>query len=250
MNAEQSHLDYIAARKAVEDRRRARAAENLSDHVYTQLAAGNGVEVWRCKDPRSTFYAFDIMMTRFGIAIVGDTENMTFTVGNSYGMEFLAGKDIEYYIHSKLDAKCKEVEFDEENWRDLLIKGACARIEEISSDEEAERWPAWVRQTDLQTREIYSEVMAFADSMRETESDLSWTNLYDSLMGAEDINYVEAAMEFVRDFGEDLNLDDTEQSSIEKTRESVYGNLYMISHAAKAIMAIKALAVPVEGAAA
>jgi len=246
MNTEQSKADYIAARKAIEDGRRARAAENLSEHVYTQLVAGNGVEVWRCKAPRSTFYAFDIMMTRFGIAIVGDTENMTFVVGNSYGMEFLAGKDIEYYIHSKLDAKCKEVEFDQDCWREQVVQGAIARIREISNDEEMEKWPAWVNDYDQQNAELYAQVLSFARAMYEAEMDTTWwSDLVDQLVEAEDIEFTEQAMLFAQEYGETMCLDDLEQSSIEKTRESVFGNLYMINHAAKAIMAIKALATDV-----
>lgn len=242
MNTEQSRADYIAARKATEDAYKARAAENLENHVYTQLVAGGTVEAWRCKDPRSTFYAFDIIITRFGIAIVGDIENMTFTVGSMYGMEFLAKDDVQYYIHSKLDSKCKEVEFDQDAWRDLVVAGACSRIQEISNDEESEQWPEWVMDTQRQNRDLYAEVMAFAESMRENERDLSWTNLSDLMQAAEDIDYTDAAMVFLRDDGEGLNLNDTEQSEVEKVRDCVYANLYMINHAAKAIMAMKALA--------
>lgn len=243
MNTEQSKAAWIAERKSLQDRRRARAADNLSGHVYTQLTAGNGVEVWRCKAPRSTFYAFDIMMTRFGIAVVGDIDNMTFTVGSSYGMEFLAGKDIEYYIHSKLDAKCKDVEFDRDGWREQVVQCAISRIREISNDDELEKWPAWVEDHDQQSADILSEVVAFAWAMKEAEQDTTWwDDLHSQLSEAEDIEYTEAAMTFASEYGETMHMCDLEQSSIEKTCESVFGKLYMINHAAKAIMAMKALA--------
>jgi hypothetical protein len=245
MNTEKSHAEYIAERKATEDRYKARAAENMFDHRYTQIATGP-VEAWRCKDPRSTFHAFDILITRFGISVVGDIENMSFVVGSYYGMEFLAKDDVQYYIHSKLDPKCKEFEFDQDRWRELVVKGACSRITEISSEDEAEKWPEWVNNTDLQSREIYAEVMAFVDSMREHEVDLSWTNLYDMMQEAEDIEYTEAAMIFVQESGDDLHMAEVDSESVEKVRESVYGNLYMINHAAKAIMAMKALGTAIE----
>lgn len=248
MNTEQSHLDWIAKRKAVEDRRKARAAANLMGHRYRMLANTNGVEVWRCAAPGSSFYAFDIVMTRFGIAIVGDIENMTFTVGNYYGMKFLAGDDVEYYLHTKLDQKCKEVEFDEDAWREQVVRGAISRIREISNEEEAGKWPAWVNDIDLQKADIYAELMAFVDAMREAEEDTTWWGeLDEALMAAEDIDHTYAAMIFAQENSKELNLDDLEQSTIEKTRESVYANLYMINHAAKAIMAMKALATNVGG---
>lgn len=247
MTQEEKQAAFIAERKLVEDARKARAAENLADHVYTRLFTGPGVEAWRCAEPRSSFYAFDILITRFGIAVVGDIENMTFVVGAQYGMEFLAKNDVTYYIHSKLDPKCKEVEFDQDAWRDMVVRGACSRIRDISTDEDVEQWPAWVDNRDLQTREIYTDVMNYADSKREHEQDLSWTNLYDLMSEAEDIDYTDAAMVFLRDNDEGLCLCDTEQSEVEKVCESVYANLYMINHAAKAIMAIKALATEVGG---
>lgn len=65
------------------------------------------VEVWRCKAESTTAYAFDIMMTRFGIAVVGDIGDLTFSVGLGYGISFLAGDDVTYYLHTKLNESHK-----------------------------------------------------------------------------------------------------------------------------------------------
>ena len=100
MNDEQRHQEWIAQRKAEEAKRRERAAACLKDHEYTVLADTDQLKAWRCKAPRTTCYAFDILITRFGIAIVGDINGLTFNVGLSYRVEFLAGDDIGYYIHS------------------------------------------------------------------------------------------------------------------------------------------------------
>ncbi|MCQ3823066.1 hypothetical protein JEG40_11960, partial [Streptococcus agalactiae] len=68
MNVETTRAAYIEERRQTEAERKARAAEKLKDHQYTCLVKQSDVEVWRCKAERTTAYAFDIMMTRFGIA--------------------------------------------------------------------------------------------------------------------------------------------------------------------------------------
>lgn len=136
MNDERRHQEWIAQRKAEEAKRRERAAECLKDYEYTVLADTDQLKVWRCKAPGTTCYAFDILITRFGIAIVGDINGLTFNVGLSYGIEFLAGKDIGYYIHSKLEEHCREREFDEEAFRVALVTGVCSQICENTHDDE------------------------------------------------------------------------------------------------------------------
>lgn len=146
MNDEQRHQEWIAQRKAEEAKRRERAAECLKDHEYTVLADTDQLKVWRCKAPRTTCYAFDILITRFGIAIVGDIDGLTFNVGLSYGIEFLAGSDIGYYIHSKLEEHCREREFDEDAFRAALVTGVCSQIcENTHDDDQYAALPEWMR---------------------------------------------------------------------------------------------------------
>ena len=136
MNDEQRHQEWITQRKAEEAKRRERSAECLKGHEYTVLADTDQLTVWRCKAPGTSCYAFDIMITRFGIAIVGDINGLTFNVGLTYGIEFLAGNDIGYYIHSKLEEHCREREFDEEAFRAALVTGVCSQICENTHDDE------------------------------------------------------------------------------------------------------------------
>ncbi|WP_226342927.1 MULTISPECIES: hypothetical protein [Pseudomonas] len=107
MDVTKSREAYIDERRQTEAERKARAAEKLKDHQYTCLVKQSDVEVWRCKAERTTAYAFDIMMTRFGIAVVGDIGDLTFSVGLGYGMSFLAGDDVTYYLHTKLNESHK-----------------------------------------------------------------------------------------------------------------------------------------------
>ncbi|MCE6982871.1 hypothetical protein EI534_37090, partial [Pseudomonas frederiksbergensis] len=90
-------------------------------------------------------YAFDILITRFGIAIVGDIDGLTFSVGLSYGIEFLAGNDIGYYIHSKLEGHCREREFDEDAFRAALVTGVCNQVCEHIDEDQYGELPEWMR---------------------------------------------------------------------------------------------------------
>ena len=81
------------------------AAERLNDHTYTQKCSDGFNEIWECTNDGSSIYGFSICITRFGISIVGDIGSLTLKVGSDYGMEFLAGDDVGYYIHSKLESE-------------------------------------------------------------------------------------------------------------------------------------------------
>lgn len=110
------------------------AQEILATHVYTELANTPNLVAWNCQRPNSSCYGFDILITRFGIAIVGDIDNLTFRVGLSYGLNFLAGDDLGYYIHSKLDQHCKERELDEAVILDFCRRHWLEPLQELVSD--------------------------------------------------------------------------------------------------------------------
>lgn len=86
--------------------RRERAQKVLENHEFTKMVDQNGYQVWRCKEPGTICYAFDIYLGRYGITITGDIGELTFDVARD--LEFLAGKDIDYYIHSKLTQEYRE----------------------------------------------------------------------------------------------------------------------------------------------
>lgn len=242
MNTEKSHADYIAERKAEEVSRKNRAAENLSNHAYTQLIADSGVEVWRCMAPKTTSYAFDIMVSRFGIAIVGDIDNLTFSVGISYGIEFLAGDDVTYYIHTKLSECHKKREFSETKFKEVIASHICQEIAELIDDEDFEALPDWAKVpcrivgdqhwSDLRT--LVSDQTVIDDA-----ADI-WSTWDDLLDTASEIGFTEEAQLFMRDNSEPLGLgDEWYEHRIDEVCEGLIDELYMINHASKEIMSIK-----------
>lgn len=91
------------------------AQQTVKDFQYECVArSDNGFDqIWRCSNPRDGNYAHDLVVSRYGISAFGDMDSLTFNVGASYGLEFLAGRDVEHYIHSKLDAVHRsQVEID------------------------------------------------------------------------------------------------------------------------------------------
>jgi hypothetical protein len=245
MNPEQRHQEWIAQRKAEEAKRRERAAECLKDHEYTVLADTDQLKAWRCKAPGSTAYAFDILMTRFGIATIGDIDGLTFSVGLSYGIEFLAGKDIGYYIHSKLEGHCREREFDEDAFRASLVNGVCSQIcENTRDDDEYAALPEWMR-NDGGPGEAgrWDELCAFVearhDAIEHGEDGYEfWDGLNDRLDEANHIGDTHEAFSFMSSNHDELGLGcDYWEITIDKPRESLINRLYLINHAAKAIVA-------------
>ncbi|QPG62113.1 hypothetical protein HFV04_021680 [Pseudomonas sp. BIGb0427] len=247
MNDEQRHQEWIAQRKAEEAKRRERAAECLKDHQYTVLADTDQLKAWRCKAPGTTCYAFDILITRFGIATVGDIDGLTFNVGLSYGIEFLAGDDIGYYIHSKLEGHCREREFDEDAFRAALVTGVCNQVCEHIDEDQYSDLPEWMRNDGGrheagrwdELRKLVTEHLA-AIEYGEDGRDF-WDSLNDRLSEADDISYVEQASMFMSEHHEELGLGcDYWEITIDKPRDSLINRLYLINHAAKAIVAQQA----------
>ena len=88
------------------------AKKILEHHEFKCLALwGDRSEVWECSKPGSGVYAFTICITRMGIAVVGDIDGLTFNVGSNYGMSFLSGDDVSYYIHSNWNTPVRK-----KNW--------------------------------------------------------------------------------------------------------------------------------------
>jgi len=241
---EQAHRDWIAKRQQAEAQRRQRAVECLKDHQYTVLADTEQLKAWRCKAPGSTFYAFDILMTRFGIATVGDIDGLTFNVGLSYGIEFLAGKDIEYYIHSKLEEHCREREFDEDAFRAALLNGVCERICESADNQQRADLPEWLRSEGVDGEaarwdELRELVQVKLDGLEYGEEGYDfWDGLSDRLYEADHISYTEEACTFMGEHYDELGLgSEYWEITVDKPRDSLMSRLYMINHAARAIVA-------------
>lgn len=240
MDTTKSHDEYMEKRRKQEEQRTTRAAEALKSHKYTCLVKSDQVEVWSCKAEKTTAYAFDIMMTRFGIAIVGDIDNLTFSVGIGYGMEFLAGDDVTYYIHKKLSECHRKRVFSESKFKEVIASHICQGIAELIDDEAFEALPDWAKvpcrmegdQHWGALRTLVSEQTVVDDA-----ADIwsTWDELLDTASG---IGFTEEAQLFMRDNSEPLGLgDEWYEHRIDEVCEGLIEELYMVNHAAKAIMA-------------
>lgn len=225
----------------IRQEREAEAAAYLKDHAYRALSDTPECQVWRCAKPGTSAYAFDIMITRFGIAVVGDIANLTFGVGMSYGLEFLGGNDIGYYIHSKLDEKCKTREFDEPAFRGALISGVCELICQGADDEQLDALPEWVREEksrgpdSSRWHDLRQLVSAEA---RKDDADDKWDEWSDLLREASDIGDEHHAGVFMNEHCEVLGLGpDWWEIRVTTPSGSLIRELYMIRHAARAILA-------------
>lgn len=221
-------------------KREAMAVEDLKDHVYTCLASNDDVQVWHCGRPKSSVYAFDIMVTRYGIAVVGDIGNLTFSVGLSYGIEFLAGSDLGYYIHSKLDEKCKVRQLDENAFRCQLVEGVCSVIRKEATYNPTLQLPDWMEEdaNGIAYAAHWDEIIQYLeDRYREDGLDDIWNALLSRLQEAVSISHLDEARTFMADNYTVLGLgEEWWDSRIDEASESLMVDLFMINQAAKKIL--------------
>lgn len=223
------------------------ARENLKDHQFKQLASWGegGSEVWECSRPGSSCYAFTICITRMGIAVVGDIDGLTFNVGSSYGMPFLAGDDVSYYIHSKLEQACKEKELNRERYLEWV---ACRVLRHITANflddlkGDGIAIPDWLTEG-TEEHEDFKKVQDFVYYVWHNLSgghDLwDWFyachNTLDSADGSAEIH---EAYDLPGLPGVDFDWCDA--PDFEKPRESLMVRLHMVNEAAKRIVEQKA----------
>jgi hypothetical protein len=107
------------------------AASNVKDHTV-ELICGNGpTEVWRCTNNGSSTYGFDLVISRFGIAMYGDIDSLVFGVGSAYGIDFLARKSVCGYMISKLNSEYREKrELCEDSLKQVLVEAGCGLLED------------------------------------------------------------------------------------------------------------------------
>lgn len=212
------------------------AAEWTKGHAYTQLVSANGVEVWRCQTPGSINQAFDICITRFGISVFGDIGSLTFSVGASYGLPFLAGKDGDY-IYNKLEASSKATEFDRPAFVGHVEGAICDLLSgsrEMAPEWMAD-WPAnqgrgseieaWMLENSATDHELSALVVALREAWAFEE-------------GADPAK----AHEWLNDHEELLETSDSWEWSLRKPTSSVLRRLAKVRHAARMIVAQKAAA--------
>lgn len=208
-------------------------AEWIKGHQFTQLAKSDAVEVWRCQTPGTHSYAFDLTVSRYGMAMYGDTGALVFDVGSGYGLKFLTNEDDDY-VFKKLDQSSRETDLDEAYLLEIVYRAIIDLLAERDL-----KLPEWLPPTD-----------PMADRIKQLEDWLLGSECKDgehsalvvALRECQDleIRTTSAAYEWLSDNQELLELADDMDYSLGKPTNAVMQRIYMLRHAAKQILAIKA----------
>jgi len=78
------------------------AYEVQQKFTYEQVVNTEDVKIWRCGEPGTNIYRFELVVTKYSIYMSGDIGQLVWPNIGSRGLSFLAGLDVEYYICSKL----------------------------------------------------------------------------------------------------------------------------------------------------
>ena len=232
----------------------ARVAADLAQHQYKQLVNENGVEVWRCNAPGSSCYAFDICVTRFGMSIMGDIGSLVFHVGASYGINFLRHKS-DGYFYEKLDEECKHQVIDFDAIRDTVCSCVVGRIEEELDEGDYPEWMLEIPDKGATAEQAQQLVEWMQERAAADDDRLPYTDLVDvieeidTFADGRDRETV-LAYDFIMSNESLIGGSDLWESRFSKPCPRVMAKLFYVRHAANAIMALKELAVPAEGAAA
>lgn len=226
----------------------------MAKHQYTQLVNENGVEVWRCAQPGTSCYGFDICVTRFGMSMMGDIGPLVFNVGSLYGINFLRHQS-DGYLHEKLDSDIKRQVIDFDSIRDTVCSCIVARIDEEFSADEIPEWISTIPDTGatLEQAELLVEWLREKDAADDDR--LPFSDLADVIDEVETFaegrdSEVVLAYDFLQQHEELIGGSDLWETQISKPCPQLMARLFYVRHAANAIMAMKELATPVEGAAA
>ena len=218
------------------------------DFIYTQIASLNKdvdvgwgniqSEVWHCGKNGSSSYAFDICIMPMGISVCGDIGELTFNV---YGrdIDFLAGKDIGYYIHNKLSENSKEKQFCETKFYSYVVDQLLSDIEykEFTNDGEYEKFEKLVEDENFADFFEKCQTMYFDcdvsnkeyDYLRELDYFINEIkSVYDDRSAHE--------LLYKTDF---ISFDDSWEYDFTEMSDSLWFKLNMINHAAKKIVGIK-----------
>jgi hypothetical protein len=216
------------------------AARNLAGFEFKNIASdsrgpGDTSEIWRCQKPGSLNDSFDICVTKRGIAVFGDIDGLLFQAG--YGLKFLAGDNIAT-IHGKLEAQCKEVEFDEDLFSDLVagyiedgIESAGLPVPVVGPEVSGAALLAWWRERGLGAVDTVGAKYSQLDALQKVR---------DFAADAARVSNIHEARNFFDERSGDGELADSAwyESPIESPSPSLLLRLNMVNQAAKAIVAM------------
>lgn len=210
-------------------------AELIKDHQYTLLAKTDSLEAWRAQKPGSHAYAFDLVMTRYGIAMYGDGGSLVWGVGASYGLKFLANYgDDDDYVLAKLDQRCREEDLDEDNFAMLVFDA----IYHLLFSRTVANLPDWLPDTAPNAERIAQLDTWLCEN---PTADGEYGALVVALREAQDleVNSIEGARRWLDDHQELLELSGDEGEDLGKPTNSVMRRIYFARHAARQILACK-----------
>ena len=89
------------------------AIKSQEGFIYEKMVDVDGYRIWNCHKPGTSVYCFELIFGKKGIYMNGDIDSLVWE--HRTGLDFLAGKDVDYYIYQKLGHIYKDKrEVDEE----------------------------------------------------------------------------------------------------------------------------------------
>lgn len=191
----------------------AQAAENVANHTPVLVCKKNENEVWRCTNNGSSHYGFDLVISRFGIAMYGDVDSLVFGVGYTYGIDFLARESVCGYMISKLESEYREKrELDEDSLRKVLTEAGCQLLEEKFEmyfvDGEEINLPEWLGSSDHRDQDL-DKVLEELQKHAPEQTHCKFDEFYDrvqELLEDRAPNGLQAVEAFIAEHYDELNL--------------------------------------------
>lgn len=220
------------------------------DFVY-DLYEAEDYKIYHCHKPGTNVYSFEIITGKMGIYVGGDIGSLVYRVAR--GIEFLAGNDVDYYQHSKLEhIFYNQEEFSQENLNDFLFNVLLDSIQDHEKFREAEQNEDNLKimqlgieldedeaaaHSTLRVPTNLSEAVKFYQDngldaypdRKPQEYNYAW-DLYESLRNNTDLADVRRLIY-------DSHFNNGDVPPLSKVDEGIMFRLYMVNHAAKKIIA-------------
>jgi len=201
------------------------------DFVYDEHKTDDYI-IYHCHKPGTISYAFEIVLGKMGIYVGGDIGSLTYRVAR--GIEFLSGKDVDYYQHSKLEhdyhdkvelSKKRLKEFLKETLEEALDDhhfGEDEEDAEINGFKTLEEAVAFYQRNNL-------DVNLLSTLKEPSRMNHAW-DLYEDLVNCDELNEIYRLISESTIYNGDM-------PSITEHDHSVMFRLYMVHHAATKIAA-------------
>lgn len=221
-------------------------AKEMANHTYTKVASGEGSVVWRCERKGSSVYGFDLLISKYGMSMIGDINPVNWRVGLNYGLPFLARK-ISRYELSKVESTSVKKVLDT-----TLLKGVVfCEIAPLLEDVMGDKYPLETtcpnyddseRQFDLLSELVSSlrhqdeEYCEFACELADEAFEL----FQDMRDLSDDTASIDEAYRLLTNFPSNLELFQyVHELQLSKVDDTTLSNLFMARHAAIEILKLE-----------